>query len=120
MTEDDTLMRLIHMLDYSKEAVDMAQARSRADLDTDRMFNLALVRLIEVVGEAASKVVREFRLNHPEVPWRVIVDTRNQLIHGYDDIDFDEVWLIIQDDLPPLISQLQAIVTAARHSRQPC
>ena len=39
MTEDDTLMRLIHMLDYSKEAVDMAQARSRADLDTDRMFN---------------------------------------------------------------------------------
>ena len=108
------------MLDYSREAMEMAQEGSRTDFYTDRMLNLALTRLVELVGEAAWWVGSEFRAQHPEVPWRTIVGMRNHLTHGYDDIDFDEVWLVTQDDLPPLISQLQAIVTAAHSSRQPC
>jgi len=68
------------------------------------------MRLMEVVGEAAARVPDDFRDRHPEVPWRDVTDLRNRLIHGYDVVDFDILWTIIQEDLPPLIEQLQAIV----------
>lgn len=104
------------MLDYAREAEDMAQGRIRADLDADRMFNLALVRLVEVVGEAASWVEIDFRILHPQVPWRDIVATRNQLIHGYHQVDPDMIWLIVQRYIPPLIVQLDAIIAAAQRA----
>lgn len=56
MSRRDATVRLRHMLDHGREAVVMAQGRSRRDLDTDRQFNLALVRLLEIVGEAASRM----------------------------------------------------------------
>ena len=112
--EIDALARVQHMLDYAREAADMAQGRVRADLDTDRMFNLALVRLVEVVGEAASHVEGDFRALHPQVPWRDIVATRNRLIHEYDQVDMNRIWRIVQDDIPPLIAQLESIIAAGR------
>ena len=108
--------RVQDMLDYAQEAVAMARGHSRADLNKDRMLELALTRLVELVGEAAWFVPNEFRAQHPQVPWRVIVATRNQLTHGYSSIDLDEIWGIIQDDLLPLVAQLQAI-TVQPHSR---
>lgn len=78
------------------------------------MFNLALVRLVEVVGEAASWVESDFRALHPQAPWRDIVDTRNRLIHEYDQVDMNRIWRIVQDDIPPLIVQLDAIIAAAQ------
>lgn len=68
MSRHDPIVRVHHMLDHAREAVEMAQGRSRAELDTDRMLNLSLVRLVEVVGEAASRVPEEFRALHPDVP----------------------------------------------------
>jgi uncharacterized protein with HEPN domain len=79
------------------------------DLDTDRMLNLALVRLMEVVGEAATRVPEEFRSRYPEVPWRDVADLRNRLIHGYDAVNFDILWTIVRTDFPPLIEKLEAI-----------
>ena len=73
---------------------------------------MSLVRLIEIVGEAASRVSEAVQLAHPEVPWRKIAGTRNRLVHGYDDVNFDVLWNTIQDDLPPLIDQLQTIMNA--------
>jgi uncharacterized protein with HEPN domain len=98
------------MLDHSREAVEMTRGRIRADLDRDRLLNLALVRLVEVIGEAASRLPEEFRSRHPQVPWRQTVGMRNRLIHGYDTVNFDILWSIIQEDLPPLIEKLEAIV----------
>ena len=112
--EIDALARVQHMLDYAREAADMAQGRVRADLDTDRMFNLALVRLVEVVGEAASWIESDFRALHPQVPWSDIVATRNRLIHEYDQVDLNRIWRIVQDDIPPLIAQLESIIAAAQ------
>ena len=104
------MVRVHHMLDHGREAVEMARGRSRADLDTDRMLNLALVRLAEVIGEASRRVPEDFRCRHPQVPWRDIADLRNRLIHAYEAVDFDTLWSIIQKDPPLLIDQLEAII----------
>jgi uncharacterized protein with HEPN domain len=112
MSHRDDLIRLRHMLDHAVEAVEMVQGRTRGDLDRDRQLNLALVRLLEIVGEAASKVSNEFRSLHPSIPWVEISGLRNRLIHGYDAVDFDILWEILHHDLPPLIMDLRLILEA--------
>ena len=88
-------VRLRHMLDHSREAVALAVERTRGDLDNDRQLNLALVRLLEIVGEAASRTTEEERQLCPSIPWSQIVGLRNRLIHGYDSVDFDVLWGIL-------------------------
>jgi len=95
------------MLDHAREAVTMARGKTRQDLDADRKLNLALVRLLEIVGEAASRTTLEERNRYPSVPWAQISALRNRLIHGYDSIDFDVLWQIVSDDLPQLIAQIE-------------
>ncbi|MFO0874117.1 MAG: HepT-like ribonuclease domain-containing protein [Phycisphaerales bacterium] len=103
------------MLDYAREAVAMAHDRKRGDLDTDRMFELALVRLVEIVGEAATRIDAPTRAKIPALPWRDICDTRNRIIHGYDQVNFDVLWEIVQDDLPPLILALSTFLDVQPH-----
>ncbi|MBU2498290.1 MAG: DUF86 domain-containing protein [Proteobacteria bacterium] len=98
------------MLDHATEAMQMARDRAREDLDTDRRLNLSLVRLLEVVGEAATRVSEATRRAHPQIAWAEIAGLRNRLVHGYDDVDFDILWDIIQLDLPPLVATLTAIL----------
>ncbi|MBZ5670267.1 MAG: DUF86 domain-containing protein [Acidobacteriia bacterium] len=105
MSRRDATVRLRHMLDHAREAVAMARDRSRDDLNADRQFNLALVRLLEIVDEAASRMTPEDCALYPDIPWPRIVGLRNRLIHGYDGVDFDILlWQIITQDLPPLIA----------------
>lgn len=110
MSRHDGLVRLHHMLDHAREAVAMATGKTREDLQNDRMLNLALVRLLEVVGEAASRTPAEERAQYREVPWGPIVGLRNRLIHGYDSVDFDILWQIINRDLPRLIAVLETAI----------
>src|SRR5450759_378218 len=84
----EDLTRLRHMLDSAQEASGLIKGKGRADLDRDRLLNLALVRLLEIVGEAASRVTIPTRLKYPDIPWTQIVSLRNRLIHGYDAVDF--------------------------------
>jgi uncharacterized protein with HEPN domain len=88
------------MRDYTAEAVALSQGKTRADLDRERVLALALIRLCEVISEAASKVPPELRERHPQIPWAQIVSFRNRLIHGYDDVDLDIVWQMLTGDLP--------------------
>jgi uncharacterized protein with HEPN domain len=107
MSRHEGDIRLRHMLDHAKEAVAMVRGRTRGELDTDRQLNLSLVRLLEIVGEAAGRVSANERARHPNIPWSEIVGLRNRLIHGYDSVDFDILWRIVSDDLPPLIAALE-------------
>lgn len=111
MPRRDPLVPLQHMLDSAGEAVELTRSRKREDLDKDRMLNLSLTRLLEVIGEAATRVPQEDRAKYPAVPWEQIIGLRNRLIHGYDAVDLDILWQIIVHDLPPLVAALEAIVT---------
>ena len=99
--------RIRHMLDAAREAQAFIAGRARADLDNDRLLALALVKLVEIIGEAASRVSPEGRAQYPSVPWPSIVRMRNRLIHGYFDIDLDRVWETVTTDLPPLVAALE-------------
>jgi uncharacterized protein with HEPN domain len=109
MRKDD-LIRIHHTLDAAKEAMSFIRGRKRSDLDTERMLVLSLVKSVEIIGEAASKVTKESREGHPEVPWLNIIGMRNRLIRVYFDIDLDRVWDTITEDLPPVIAALEKIV----------
>ena len=91
----------------------MARGKSRADLDADRKLNLSLVRLLEVIGEAAGRVPKPEKDRCPAIPWTEIISLRNRLIHGYDQVDFDILWTIVTEDLPTLIGALGTILPAA-------
>ena len=110
MTRRDPLVAIHHIHDHGREALEMVRERSRTDLDSDRMFELALVRLMEVVGEASRRVPPNFRARYPDVPWRETTDLRNRLIHGYDQINFDRLWTIIHDELPGLVARMEEIL----------
>jgi uncharacterized protein with HEPN domain len=69
----------------------------------------ATLRNLELIGEAATHVPDEVRASHPEIPWRLIVATRNRLIHAYLGIDDDTLWSIIQDDIPVLVAGLRKL-----------
>ncbi len=69
----------------------------------------ATLRNLELIGEAATRVPDEIRVNNPDVPWRLIIATRNRLIHAYLGIDDDTIWSIIHDDIPILLSTLEKI-----------
>lgn len=92
----------------------MIQGCNREDLDNDRKLNRSLVRLLEIVGEAASQTSEETRRLHAEWPWNQIVGLRNRLIHGYNEVDFDILWTVLMEDLPPLITQLKRALTDPR------
>lgn len=83
------------------------QGKTRADLDEENLLTLGLVRLLEVVGEAANRVPSDEQDLHPDIPWAEIVGLRNRLIHGYDSIDLDILWQIVNMDLSPLITALK-------------
>ena len=69
----------------------------------------ATLRNLELIGEAATHIPEEVRTAHPEVPWRMIIATRNRLIHGYLGIDNDTLWSIIRDDVPSVLPLLESL-----------
>jgi len=83
------------MRDYANEVLGMIKGRGRADLNSNRMLNLALVRLLEILGEAAGRVPSEDQAKYPQIPWPQLIGLRNRLIHGYDQVDFDILWQIV-------------------------
>jgi uncharacterized protein with HEPN domain len=95
------------MLDHAVEAVDMIRGHSRQELDADRKLNLALVRLVEIIGEAAAHVSEVERKRVPQIPWEDIIGMRNRVVHGYDEVDFDILWDVVELHLPPLIVELR-------------
>lgn len=106
----EDVARIRHMIDAAETVGQFMSGRQRPDLDSDRMLLFAVVRAIEVVGEAAGKVSEETRATSQDIPWGAIVSMRNRLIHGYFDIDTEIVWKTVSKELPDLLPRLQRLV----------
>ncbi len=85
-------IRLRPMLEAAEEALTLSQNGTRADFEQDRPALHIFVRLLTIIGEAASRIDPEFRITHPQIAWRNIIAMRNRLIHEYFDIDIKIVW----------------------------
>jgi uncharacterized protein with HEPN domain len=109
MSSDD-LIRIKHMLDAAKEVVSFVKDKSRTDLDKDHMLVLSLVKEIEIIGEAATKISDNMKTKYFDIPWLDIIGMRNHLIHAYFDVDIDVVWNTVTHDLPFLIAKLEKII----------
>ena len=109
MPKDDRI-RLQHMLEAAEEAVAFARGQRREELEGDRKLTLALLKCIEVVGEAAARISEPTRLEYTGIPWPDIIGMRNRLVHTYFEIDLNLVWETVQRDLPPLIAELRKIL----------
>ena len=118
MPRDEDIIRLRHMLDATHKAVDFTKKCTRADLDKDEKLALSVVRLLEILGEAAKNVSDQCREEYPQIPWRQIAGTRNRLIHGYFDVDLDIVWKIVSVDLLVLVPHLERAVKGQQSQHQ--
>ena len=101
---------LLDMLESAKLVLKYVASRTREDLDRDTMLFDAIQRRIEIIGEAARGVSKEFKEAHPEIQWRPIMATRHILAHNYDAVNPDIVWRICHDHLSPLTGQIEAIL----------
>jgi uncharacterized protein with HEPN domain len=110
LSRNEDAIRLRHMLDAVNKALEFSRGKDRSALDKDEVLALALVRLLEIIGEAAVNVSQATKDAHPSFPWRAMSSTRNRLIHGYFDVDYDIVWNIVSKDLPPTVSQIEEIL----------
>jgi uncharacterized protein with HEPN domain len=106
----DDIFCVNHVMDAAKKALELSKAHTREDMDSHDMLSLSLVRLLEIIGEAATGVSSGFRERYPDVPWKRMVELRNRLIHGYFDINLDIVWDTVVKDLPPLIAALENVL----------
>ncbi len=107
------------MLGAARRALAYTQGITRETLAAVPMRLAAVLYEIVVLGEAARRVSQELRAAHPEVPWREIIGMRSVITHGYDDIDDDELWQVIERDLPELMPKLQAILSGIDDDRHP-
>ena len=98
-----------HMRDAANDAMAFVRGKSRGDLDDDRLLVLGLMKAIEIVGEAASRLSDEARDELPDVPWPDVIGMRNRLVHGYYDINLNILWKTIED-LPFLVYSIDRVL----------
>ncbi len=107
MSQHDDRLPMQQMLNHAREAVEMLGGRPPADLQANRMLQLALLQLVKIVGESARRVSAEGQALYPEIPWREAITTRNRVSRGYDTIDYALIWDTITVDFPPVIAALE-------------
>ncbi len=103
-------VRLRHMLDAARKAIAFTQGHNRADLDSDELLALAVVRLVEILGEAAKNVSQDIKERTPKIAWRQMAGTRDRLTHAYFDVNLDIIWDIVNNDLTPLVEKLEELL----------
>lgn len=99
--------RIEHMIQAIDRISDFVKDKNKDEIQRDSILYYAVVKNIEIIGEAAYMLTNEFKDSHTETPWRIIIGMRHFLVHGYYEVDPDEVWNVIDKDLGPLKEQLE-------------
>jgi uncharacterized protein with HEPN domain len=106
----DDLVYAGHMLDTARHVASKVRGKTRRDFDEDEDLRLAVAHLLQIIGEAARRVSREFQRSHPELPWAAIIGMRHKVVHDYLNVDEDVVWDTATQELGPLIDSLEKLV----------
>ena len=101
---------LLDILTAARKALRFAGGLSRDEFLRDELLQLAIMRILEIIGEASRKVSPEFKLAHPEVPWPKMVGLRHRLVHEYFRINLNEVWYVVETEIRPLIALIEPLV----------
>ena len=102
--------RLEHILECINNINEFAEGKTFEQIERDKMCYFAIVYQLVIIGEAANMLTKEFREARPQTPWREIVNMRNFIVHGYNVVDKNEVWSVVQDDLQPLKQQIEEYI----------
>lgn len=97
------------MIEFAENVIDYTKGLERADFAADKIIRDAVLRNLELIGEAAGHIPNEIRSAHPEIPWRKVIGNRNHLIHGYLNIDDVTIWITIREKVPELLPLLKAL-----------
>lgn len=108
MSRDDAY--LYDMLESAQAILEYLAGKTWDEFSKDALLQDAVVRRLEIIGEAAGRVSAETQKKYSYIPWMAMRGTRNRVIHGYDTVQLDIIWDIAQDDLPGLISELKKII----------
>ena len=103
---------LSNMLEMSREAMELAQNKTRQDLDRDKPLTLSLLKYLEMIGSSASRVSRECQNGCEPIPWDQVIEMKQQIVHTYWDIDRDWIWERLEKDIPALSSALEILLSA--------
>jgi uncharacterized protein with HEPN domain len=97
--------------DYCQTVANFTQGKSFKDVETDQKTYLALLKALEIIGEACNNLENDFQNSHPEVPWAEIIAFRNHTAHEYWDVDFQIVWRIATIDTPDLHQKILKLIS---------
>ena len=101
---------LLDMLLAARDAVTFAAPLTFPEFEDDPLQHLAILKSVEIIGEAASRISEETKAKHPDIPWAQIIGMCNRFVNACFAIRFDALWQTVQNDLPPLIAQLEPLV----------
>lgn len=110
MSAIDDQTRLRHIRDAAKKVIAYAAETDRESLSEDEMRLLALVRLVEIIGEASARLSDDLKARHTAIPWTAIVGMRHRLVHAYFDIDLDVLWNTVTVAVPELLTDIERIL----------
>ena len=99
-----------HIFDAARRAVAKVAKKTRDEFYADDTLHLAVTHLIQILGEASTKISKEFQDLHADLPWREMIGMRHKIVHDYFEVNLRVVWDVATEDLPELIKQLEAIV----------
>ena len=108
MRQDDSY--LLDMLVAARKATRFAQGLTYEQFSQSELHQNAIFKVLEIVGEAASRVSDKTRDTHPKIPWPNVIGLRNRIVHAYFEIDLKVVWNIVNEDIPALVRELERIV----------
>ena len=109
MYSDDTT-RLHHMLDAARNIERYAQRKTRQDLDSDELLAMGLAHWVQSIGEASRLLSQAVKDSHGEIPWKLIQGMRHRIVHDYDEVNLDILWLTVTKSIPELLPKLQEML----------
>jgi uncharacterized protein with HEPN domain len=113
MMNERDVVYLRHIRDAAHQIQGYVQGVNESEFRDDEMLQDALIRQLSIIGEAAGQLSEETRKDAPSIPWTDIYGMRNKLVHDYLGVDLDAVWDTVQEDLPPLLDSVQALIDEA-------